>query len=320
MRAARLEHRRQEAAFYLLRDFRAARASLHLAEEKSEAARARAVAARASARSTAEAALTAAGEAVAEAEQYASVVHLGFRERTLLEKSRLALAEATIRQRAGEHLIAADLAETATDHASQVQNEAVGLAARYTDADQIRTWRRWVAETIDWSRRTGSPAIVVNKETHRLTVYDRGQLLRSYPAELGSNTAGTKLRSGDNATPEGRYQIASKKGQGQSKYYKALLLNYPNDEDRARFARLQRSGQIPPRSSLGGLIEIHGEGGRGKDWTQGCVAVRNEQMDDLFSRVTIGTPVTIIGSDGNGGVFTDLVKRFKSQGGGAGGP
>jgi len=84
-------------------------------------------------------------------------------------------------------------------------------------------------------------------------------------------------------------------------------LNYPNDEDRAQFASLRRQGRIPSNASLGGLIEIHGEGGRGKDWTKGCVALANNDMDDLFRRAAVGTPVTIVGGDGRG-VFARLVR------------
>jgi hypothetical protein len=61
------------------------------------------------------------------------------------------------------------------------------------------------------------------------------------------------------------------------------------------------------------LIEIHGEGGRGKDWTQGCVALTNSDIDDLFGRVAIGTPVTIVGGDGNGGTFTRLVDMHRNS-------
>jgi lipoprotein-anchoring transpeptidase ErfK/SrfK len=320
MRAALLEHRRQEIRFYLARDFRGARSSLELAEQRAVAASGQATAARDQARAAADEALGAAEEAVAEADHFAAVVHLGRREHLLLERARLSFREARIHHENGDHRVAAEMAEAAVDQAFRVQHEAAGLASRFTDSERIRTWRRWIDETVAWSRRTGAAVVVVNKENHELTLYAGGRPLRTYPADLGSNTAGTKLRSGDNATPEGRYRITSKKGQGQSKYYKALLLNYPNDDDRARFARMKKEGQIPARATPGGLIEIHGDGGRRKDWTQGCVAVRNDHMDELFRRVEVGTPVTIVGSAGDGGVFTDLVRRYRTQGGGAGRP
>jgi len=320
MRAALLEHRRQESRFYLNRDFRAARSSLELADAKAGSAREQAITAHELARAAADEALGAAEEALAEADRFAAVIHLARREQVLLERARLTLNEARIHHGTGDHIVAAEMAESAVDQAYRVQREAAGLASRFTDSDRIRTWRRWIEETIDWSRRTGSAAVIVNKESHQLTLYAAGRPVRTYAADLGSNTAGTKLHSGDNATPEGRYRITTKKGQGQSRYYKALLLNYPNDDDRERFAQLKKTGQIPARATPGGLIEIHGEGGRRKDWTQGCVAVRNDHMDELFRRVEVGTPVTIVGSAGDGGVFTELVRRYRTQGGGAGRP
>jgi murein L,D-transpeptidase YafK len=136
--------------------------------------------------------------------------------------------------------------------------------------------------------------------------------VRSYAAELGYNSAGNKSRSGDGATPEGRYRITSKKPVGQSTYHMALLLDYPNAADRRRFERERRAGRIGRNVSPGGLIEVHGEGGRGKDWTKGCVALTNSEMEDLFARVDIGTPVTIVGGDGNGGTFTHLVDMHRN--------
>jgi murein L,D-transpeptidase YafK len=93
---------------------------------------------------------------------------------------------------------------------------------------------------------------------------------------------------------------------GKTKYYKALLLNYPNDEDTARFNAEIANGSLPPSAKIGGLIEIHGEGGRGIDWTEGCVALTNREMDLVYRYVKVGTPVTIVGSMTELG---DIVKR-----------
>ena len=182
-------------------------------------------------------------------------------------------------------------------------------AARYADASLVSRWRRMVTETVAWSRNSGNPAIVVLKENHRLDLYDNGRIVRSYPADMGYRSVNDKLRSGDAATPEGRYRITEKKP--GSTYYKAFALNYPNDEDRSQFERLKRQGQIPRGASLGGLIEIHGEGGRGKDWTKGCVALANDDIDELFRKVGVGTPVTIVGGDGQG-AFARLVRESGS--------
>ena len=64
------------------------------------------------------------------------------------------------------------------------------------------------------------------------------------------------------------------------------------------------------RARPGGLIEIHGEGGRGEDWTRGCVALSNRDMDDLFRRVAVGTPVTIVGAEDSAGRFATLASTL----------
>jgi murein L,D-transpeptidase YafK len=141
---------------------------------------------------------------------------------------------------------------------------------------------------------------VVAKEAHLLTLYINGEPARTYAVDLGFNWIADKARAGDDATPEGRYHIVSRRGGGA--FYKGLLLDYPNAEDREEFNRARRNGNLPQSAGIGGAIEIHGEGGRGRDWTRGCVAVKNTDMDDLFRRVGVGTPVTIVGSDDFGAI------------------
>jgi hypothetical protein len=158
------------------------------------------------------------------------------------------------------------------------------------------TWRRWALQTIDESRRSGGPAILVDKLRRRLYLLRGGEVEMSYPVDLGIAGTDDKTQAGDEATPEGRYRITEVRGPGQTRYYRALMLDYPNDEDRANFRRLQRTGRIPTRRGIGSNIEIHGKGGRGQDWTQGCVALDNDDIDDLVPRVRVGTSVTIAGT------------------------
>jgi len=130
-----------------------------------------------------------------------------------------------------------------------------------------------------------------------MTLYVGGEPVKTYDVELGFNWVADKLQEGDGATPEGRYRIVARMDHLSSDYYKALLINYPNAENRAAFARGRGRGEIPASARIGGLIEIHGAGGRDYDWTNGCVAVTNPDIDHLFGRVIVGTPVTIVGSD-----------------------
>ena len=81
-----------------------------------------------------------------------------------------------------------------------------------------------------------------------------------------------------------------------TKYHKALLINYPNDKDLKRFDKAKRQKLIPKNADIGGLIEIHGSGDKGADWTNGCVALKNSDMDIIYREAHEGTLVTIVGS------------------------
>jgi hypothetical protein len=161
---------------------------------------------------------------------------------------------------------------------------------------QFSKWQKWVANTIATSASTKSYALVIDKIKHKGFLYYGGKLSKEYDVEFGKNWIGDKQYAGDNATPEGRYMVTRKKNSRDSGYYKAMMLNYPNEEDRANYAERRRSGQIPKSRGIGGLIEIHGNGGKGVDWTKGCVALTDDKIDELFSKLSIGSPVTIVGS------------------------
>ena len=139
----------------------------------------------------------------------------------------------------------------------------------------------------------------------------RGAPVKTYSVELGFNWIADKLQAGDGSTPEGRYRVVARMDHLASGFYKALRIDYPNAEDRAEFSRARRGGDLPPSARIGGLIEIHGGGGRRYDWTDGCVALTNPEIDDLFGRVSVGTPVTIVGSDTYGPIaeFADRHRR-----------
>jgi len=158
------------------------------------------------------------------------------------------------------------------------------------------TWKKWIDKTLNDSRSSHSYSIIIDKFSRKCLVYLRGKMKYEFNAELGSNWVGNKRLKGDKATPEGMYRIAGKFEGGKTKYYKALLLNYPNDDDRERFLSEVKNGTLPSTASIGGLIEIHGQGGKGVDWTEGCIALQDKAMDVLYRLVRKGTPVTIVGS------------------------
>jgi lipoprotein-anchoring transpeptidase ErfK/SrfK len=305
-----VERRRQELRPPLFRDYRDAHAAFALAVERggaaSEIAKRHADRARASASRSIEQTLS----TLAALQGIENEVWIAESLRRRLQEARSLANQAELLLSNGAHDRADRRALEAWSKAIQVSDALVGHTARYANADKIATWSEWADETVAWSARTGKAAIVVAKDEHRLTLYVDGRVARTYNAELGWNNAADKYSQGDGATPEGRYFITQKKGRGSSRYYKALLLDYPNRDDIRALDQLKRAGAVSRNARAGGLIEIHGEGGRGKDWTDGCVAVSNTEMDELFAKVAVGTPVTIIGSRSGEGVFASVARRL----------
>jgi murein L,D-transpeptidase YafK len=131
--------------------------------------------------------------------------------------------------------------------------------------------------------------IVVKKAERRLYLMTGDKPVRIYKVALGYQPKGPKRYQGDGRTPEGRYFIEQRRD--RSKYRKALQISYPNPSDRLR-ARAQ--GNDP-----GGLIMIHGQPTdrrekRTGDWTFGCIAVSDMEIDEIWSLTAQGTPVEIL--------------------------
>ncbi len=183
------------------------------------------------------------------------------------------------------------------DEANRLISKSVKAAHQHLSDyfDDLPKWKRWYNETVEWTIKNKSTAIIVDKFAHKTYVYKNGKVLKEYTAEMGPNWIGTKLYRGDKATPEGKYHVTKKKSGSNTIYYKAFLINYPNDDDKARYKSNVQSGKIPARG-IGNLIEVHGGGGKGVNWTDGCVALTNEDMDKIWGLVSVGTPVTIVGS------------------------
>ncbi len=151
-----------------------------------------------------------------------------------------------------------------------------------------------------------NPTLYVIKGERRLLVVDHDVLVRDYRIGLGPRTFGDKRYQGDGRTPEGDFFVCVKNP--NSKYYKSLGLSYPapHHAERALLSgdiNLQEYRHIieanenktrPPwNTALGGAIFIHG-GGAHEDWTEGCVALYDRAMDELFKIVPVGTPVKIL--------------------------
>ena len=119
-----------------------------------------------------------------------------------------------------------------------------------------------------------------------------GRVLRTYLIALGGNPVGHKQREGDRRTPEGRYTISARNP--KSSYHLSLRISYPNEADREHALKIG--------ASPGGDIMIHGlpnnlpklgAAHREYDWTDGCIAVTNEEIEEIWSLVPDGTPIQI---------------------------
>lgn len=134
--------------------------------------------------------------------------------------------------------------------------------------------------------------VVVNKSKRELLLFWRGRVIRSYRIALGRSPVGAKQRQGDEKTPEGEYFISGRNA--KSAFHRSLRISYPNAADQARARR--------EKTDPGGDIMIHGlPNGQGwigaahrlADWTQGCIAVTNEGIEEIWRLVADGTPIQI---------------------------
>lgn len=135
--------------------------------------------------------------------------------------------------------------------------------------------------------------IVIEKSKHRLTLYFKGIAIRTYPVSLGFSPIGPKIKAGDGKTPEGVYYISAKRA--KSHYHKGLLISYPNDIDRQRAKKLgvKSGGDIMIHGLKNGMAWI-GESHLLYNWTLGCIALTDPEIDQIFEAVSVKTPVIIL--------------------------
>lgn len=149
------------------------------------------------------------------------------------------------------------------------------------------------------------PRIVIEKAKRRLAVFDGASLVAEFSIGLGFAPDGDKAIEGDGRTPEGDFYVFTKNP--ESRFFLSLGISYPSREDAERglaegliseeehraIADAINEKRMPPqKTKLGGEIYIHG-GGEKSDWTEGCIALKNNEMQALFDAIPVGTPVTI---------------------------
>lgn len=140
--------------------------------------------------------------------------------------------------------------------------------------------------------------LLIDKTKYVVQVFYKKKLVRGFRAVFGPNPKADKCMEGDRCTPEGWFKIVEK--HNSSKYNKFMLLDYPNEKSYAQFNKLKDEGKIPKNARIGGDVGIHGIWPRGDDmiemgvgWTDGCIALRNVDVDDLYAWVKPGTRVYI---------------------------
>lgn len=143
-----------------------------------------------------------------------------------------------------------------------------------------------------WATLPKADKLIVIKGKRILILLKDGEILKTYRVSLGKNPEGRKVKAGDNKTPEGRYILISRNP--NSKFHLAVRISYPNEAD------LDNAGNLGV--SPGGGIMIHGlpdeladigEYHRYLDWTDGCIAVTNPEMEEIWQMVDTGTPIEI---------------------------
>src|SRR2546423_7401099 len=140
--------------------------------------------------------------------------------------------------------------------------------------------------------------IVVTKSNYELNVYDALGWYATYPVVFGNSSLDDKKMEGDKNTPEGNFKIVSKRI--HEKWDRYMGLDYPNKETLEKFKDWKKRGIIPAYARPGGGIGIHGTYphedfviDRYNNWTDGCISLKREDVEDLYSYVPIGTSITI---------------------------
>jgi len=150
------------------------------------------------------------------------------------------------------------------------------------------------------------PEVEIRKDDRVLVVYSNGEPAKTYRIVLGREPVGDKEHEGDGRTPEGEFYVCTKNAESQ--YHRSIGLSYPNAEDAERgladrlitkrehrtiLEAVRHLKQPPWNTALGGEIMIHGGGVRA-DWTAGCIALADTEVDELFNALPLGTKVVIV--------------------------
>ena|SRR5438105_11313507 len=158
--------------------------------------------------------------------------------------------------------------------------------------------KRIVKKSFFNNELNGIPYIVIDKSDYELSVYDDDGWYASYPVVFGSKSLDDKMMEGDRKTPEGSFKIISKRP--HEKWDKIMLIDYPTKADIEKFNQRKAMGLLPKNARIGGGIGIHGTWPRDEmavdyfqNWTNGCISMKREDMDEVYEMIPVGTKVSI---------------------------
>ncbi len=140
--------------------------------------------------------------------------------------------------------------------------------------------------------------IIVDKSDYEMKVYDSEGWLVTYPVVFGNKTLADKKMEGDRCTPEGTFRIINKNP--NHKWNKFILFDYPTKESYQKFNKRKANGEIPQDANIGGSVGIHGTWPDSDNvidnyinWTEGCISMKNEDVEELFAMLPLYTKLII---------------------------
>jgi tetratricopeptide (TPR) repeat protein len=186
--------------------------------------------------------------------------------------------------------------ESSRQEANSKKNEIITLQEKIETLEQQTETLEQQTETLEQKifafRTEPADKVLIEKKERRLRLFSKGEVIKTYKIALGGNPVGPKERQGDNKTPEGTYIIDSRNS--NSGYHLSLHISYPNEKDKMRAKELGVSpgGDIMIHGIKNGLSWV-GASHAELDWTKGCIAVTDEEMEEIYELVPNGTIVEI---------------------------
>ena len=177
-------------------------------------------------------------------------------------------------------------------HQTQIENSRQEVKDKENEIITLQEKIETLEQKIFALRTEPADKVLIEKKERRLTLLSKGEVIKTYKISIGGNPIGPKERRGDNKTPEGTYLIDSRSR--DSEYYLSLHISYPNEKDKLRAKELGVSpgGDIMIHGIKNGLTWV-GASHAEIDWTKGCIAVTDEEMEEIYKLVPNGTIVEI---------------------------